>query len=150
MPEVITKAVPDYTQFGRATKLRLNPNYIEDLNWTIPEEFPLPSKELAPEVSVVQAHAPPPRIPSQSTLTMEGMSFKTKKQDTTWFWSITGKFAYISLYFVYYTTCNILQKKFINFRYDPLRDMIISTNLFHEYFSYFSRPRPCMVASRNW
>ena len=63
MPEVIAKAVPDYMQFGRATKLRLNPNYVEDLNWTIPEEFPLLPKELAPEVSVVQVHAPPPRIP---------------------------------------------------------------------------------------
>ena len=31
MPEVIANAVPDYTQFGRATKLRLNPNKVEDL-----------------------------------------------------------------------------------------------------------------------
>ena len=60
MPEVIAKAVPDYMQFGRATKPRLNPNYIEDLNWTIPKEFPLPSKEPAPEVSVVQVHTPLP------------------------------------------------------------------------------------------
>ena len=50
MPEVIAKAVPGYTEFGRETKLRLNPNYIEDINWTIPEGFPLLPKELAPEV----------------------------------------------------------------------------------------------------
>ena len=38
MPEVILNAVPDYSQFGRAAKLRLNPNHIEDLRWTIPTE----------------------------------------------------------------------------------------------------------------
>ena len=48
MPEVIAKAVPDYTQFGRASKPKLNPNYIEDLKWTIPEEFPKSPEELAP------------------------------------------------------------------------------------------------------
>ena len=31
MPEVILNAVPDYSQFGRAAKVRLNPNHIEDL-----------------------------------------------------------------------------------------------------------------------
>ena len=35
MPEVIVKNIPDYKQFGRATKLRLNPNNIEDLGWEI-------------------------------------------------------------------------------------------------------------------
>ena len=60
MTELIAKAVPDYTQFGRATKLRLNPNYIEDLKWTIPEKFPKLPKELAPEASVVQVLTPPP------------------------------------------------------------------------------------------
>ena len=38
MPEVILNAVPDYSQFGRAAKLRLNPNHIEYLGWTIPTE----------------------------------------------------------------------------------------------------------------
>ena len=38
MSEVILNAVPDYSQFGRAAKLRLNPNHIEDLGWTIPTE----------------------------------------------------------------------------------------------------------------
>ena len=74
MPEAIAKAVTDYAQFGRATKLRLNPSYIEDLKWTIPEEFPKLPKELAPEVSLVQVHAPPPRILSQDTITTEGNS----------------------------------------------------------------------------
>ena len=31
MPEVLVKNIPDYKQFGRAAKLRLNPNNIEDL-----------------------------------------------------------------------------------------------------------------------
>ena len=31
MLEVILNAVSDYIQFGRAAKLRLNPNHIEDL-----------------------------------------------------------------------------------------------------------------------
>ena len=38
MPEVITKAIPDYTAFGCAVKLQLNPNQVEDLQWTIPEK----------------------------------------------------------------------------------------------------------------
>ena len=36
MPEVILHAAPDYSQFGRAAKLMLNPNHIEDLGWIIP------------------------------------------------------------------------------------------------------------------
>ena len=61
VPEVIAKAVTDYTQFGRATKLRLNPNCIKDLKWTIPEEFLILPKEPDPEVSVIQVHTPLPR-----------------------------------------------------------------------------------------
>ena len=38
MPEVIGKSIPDYKQFGRAAKLRLNPNNIEDLGWEIPTQ----------------------------------------------------------------------------------------------------------------
>ena len=41
MPEVIANTIPDYTQFGRATKLRLNPNKVEDLQWTIPRDLQL-------------------------------------------------------------------------------------------------------------
>ena len=36
MLEVMTNAIPDYTAFGHAVKLRLN-NKVEDLQWTIPE-----------------------------------------------------------------------------------------------------------------
>ena len=50
MPEVIANAVPDYTQFGRASKLRLNPNKVEDLQWTIPGEFATPETQVS-EVS---------------------------------------------------------------------------------------------------
>ena len=38
MPEVITNAIPDYSAFGHAVKLWLNPNKVEDLQWTIPEK----------------------------------------------------------------------------------------------------------------
>ena len=38
MPEVITNTIPDYTTFGYAVKLWLNPNQVEDLQWTIPEK----------------------------------------------------------------------------------------------------------------
>ena len=40
MPEVMVKAIPDYKQFGRAAKLRVNPSHIEDLGWEIPEQLP--------------------------------------------------------------------------------------------------------------
>ena len=39
MPEVLVKNIPDYKQFDRATKLRLNPNNIEDLGWEIPTQI---------------------------------------------------------------------------------------------------------------
>ena len=77
MPEVIAKAVPDYTQFGRATKLRLNPSYVED--WTITEEFSKNSKEPAPELSVVQVHTPHARILSQDTSITECFDHKTRQ-----------------------------------------------------------------------
>ena len=38
MPEVIINAIPDYSAFGHAVKLWLNPNKVEDLQWTIPEK----------------------------------------------------------------------------------------------------------------
>ena len=33
MPEVLVKNIPNYKQFGRAAKLRLNSKNIEDLGW---------------------------------------------------------------------------------------------------------------------
>ena len=92
MAKVIAKAVPDYTQFGRATKLRLNPNYVEDLQWTIPKEFPKLPKEPDSEVSVLQLHTSDPSILSQITLTPECKYVLTKTQGKSWFWSITEKF----------------------------------------------------------
>ena len=38
MSEVITNAIPDYTIFGHAVKLQLNPNKVEDLQCTISEK----------------------------------------------------------------------------------------------------------------
>ena len=92
MPEVIAKAVPDYTQFGSATKLRLNPNYVEDLQWTIPKEFPKLPKELDSEVSVLQLHTPDPSVLSQTTPAPECEYVSTKTQGKSWFWSIPEKF----------------------------------------------------------
>ena len=39
MPEVLVKNIPDYKQFGRAAKLRLNSKNIEDVGWEIPTQF---------------------------------------------------------------------------------------------------------------
>ena len=58
MPEVIIKTIPDCKQFGRAAKLRLNPNKIEDLGWEIPEKFPTQSVYPDPEVSEVMELVP--------------------------------------------------------------------------------------------
>ena len=58
MPEIILNAVLDYSQFGRAAKLRLNPNHIEDLGWTVPTEHPNIKMELAEEVSLVSTTSP--------------------------------------------------------------------------------------------
>ena len=56
MPEVVVKNIPDYKQFGRAAKLRLNPNNIEDLGWEIPTQIQaqpmLPDTEVSKVLSV--------------------------------------------------------------------------------------------------
>ena len=39
MPEVLVKNIPDYKQFGRAAKLRLNPNNIEDWAGKFPHKY---------------------------------------------------------------------------------------------------------------
>ena len=58
MPEVIVKNISDYKQFGRAAKLRLNPNNIEDLGWEIPTQIQahpmLPDTEVSEVSSVPQ------------------------------------------------------------------------------------------------
>ena len=60
IPEVIVKSIPDYKQFGRAAKLRLNPNNIEDLGWKIPTQIqahPMLTDTEASEVSSVAPEA---------------------------------------------------------------------------------------------
>ena len=66
MPEIILNAVPDYSQFGRAAKLRLNPNHIVDLGWMIPTEHQNIKLEPAQEVSLVSTISP--NTNSQETL----------------------------------------------------------------------------------
>ena len=91
MPEVIANAVPDYTQFGRATKLRLNPNKVEDLQWTIPGEFTTPETQVS-EVSDSTVQENPSISQDTETQTTTGKSDRTIQLGTSWFWSITEKF----------------------------------------------------------
>ena len=89
MPEVIVKNIPDYKQFGRAAKLRLNPNNIEDLGWEIPTQIQahpmLPDTEVNEVSSVVQEPM------SQDATTSQGESFKTT-EPISWFQSMTDCF----------------------------------------------------------
>ena len=82
MPEVILNGVPDYSQFGRAAKLRLSPNYIEDLGWTIPKEHQNIEMEPAQEVCSVSTTSP--KMNGQETQT--GMSTQAQTPNTSWFW----------------------------------------------------------------
>ena len=75
MPEVLVKNIPDYKQFGRAAKLRLNSNNIEDLGWEIPTQIQAQPMLPDTEVSEVLSIAPEPM--GQDTTTSEGVSFKT-------------------------------------------------------------------------
>ena len=76
MPEVIANAVPDYSQFGRATKLRLNPNKVEDLQWTIPGEFTTPETQVS-EVSDNTVQENPPISQDTETQITTGKSDRT-------------------------------------------------------------------------
>ena len=89
MPEVIVKAIPDYKQFGRAAKLRLNPNNIEDLGWEIPTQFPAHPVSTDTEVSEVSEVVP--RAKSQDTTLSQGESFMTT-EPITWFQSLMDWF----------------------------------------------------------
>ena len=89
MPEVIVKNIPDYKQFGRATKLRLNPNNIEDLGWKIPTQIQADPMLTDTEVSEVSSVAQEPR--SQHAMTSQGKSFKTT-EPISWFQSMTDHF----------------------------------------------------------
>ena len=60
MPEVLVKNIPDYKQFGRAAKLRLSPNNIEDLGWEIPTQIQAQPMLPDTEVSEILSVAPEP------------------------------------------------------------------------------------------
>ena len=81
MPEVITNTIPDYTAFGHAVKLQLNPNKVEDLQWTIPEKVS--------NVQVDETSIEGETTPQQTSL---GDSNDPSEPVPTWFWSITEKF----------------------------------------------------------
>ena len=87
MNEVIVKAIPDYKQFGRAAKLRLNPSHIEDAGWEIPEQLPA----LCPETEVSEVMEVVPRAVSQDTTTTPGEPFMTT-EPISWFQSLTDQF----------------------------------------------------------
>ena len=89
MPEVLVKNVPDYKQFGRAAKLRLNPKNIEDLGWVIPMQIPSQPMLQDTEVSEVSNVALEPMF--QQATTLQGQSFKTT-EPSTWFQYITDHF----------------------------------------------------------
>ena len=88
MPEVILNAVPDYSQFGRGAKLRLNPNHIKDLGWTIPTEHQNIKIELTQEVSSISKISPK----TNSQETQRGMSTQAQTLNTSWFWMVTDMF----------------------------------------------------------
>ena len=91
MPEVIVKNIPDYTQFGRrAAKVRLNPNHIEDLKWTISEE--LPKLPVTTDHKVSELSEDAQTAMSQDIHNKTGQSFRTTQPDNSWFWSITERF----------------------------------------------------------
>ena len=91
MPEVIANAVPDYIQFGKTTKLRLNPNKVEDLQWTIPGKFATPETQVS-EVSASTVQENPPISQDTETQITTGKSDRTIQPGTSCFWSITEKF----------------------------------------------------------
>ena len=89
MPEVLVKNIPDYKQFGRAAKLRLNPKNIEDLGWEIPTQ--IQAQPMLPEAEVSEVSSVAPEPMSQNATTSQGESFKTK-EPSTWLQSMTDHF----------------------------------------------------------
>ena len=81
MLQVITNTIPDYSAFGHAVKLWLNPNKVEDLQWAIPEKVS--------NVQVDEASIEGETTPQQ---TSQGESNGPSEPVPTWFWSITEKF----------------------------------------------------------
>ena len=89
MPEVSVKNIPDYKQFGRAAKLKLNPNNIEDLGWEIPTQ--IQAQPVLPDTEVREVLSIAPEPMSQDATTSQGESFKTT-EPITWFQSMTDHF----------------------------------------------------------
>ena len=89
MPEVIVKNIPDYKQFGRAAKLRLNPNNIKDFGWEIPTQFQ--THPMLPDTEVSEVSSVAPGTKSQDTTISQGESFMTT-EPISWFQSITDQF----------------------------------------------------------
>ena len=89
MPDVIINNVPDYTKFGRPAKLRLDPKHVEDLEWTIPTQFPAQETDVS-EVSVDICQA---NLTDAHETKAEMTTGKSENIQTTpsWFWSITEK-----------------------------------------------------------
>ena len=89
MPDVLVKSIPDYKQFGRAAKLRLNPNNIEDLGREIPTQ--IQAQPILPDTEVSEVSSITPEPMSQDATTSQGESFKTT-EPSTWFQSMTNCF----------------------------------------------------------
>ena len=85
MPEVIVKNIPDYKQFGRAAKLRLNPNNIKDLGWEPPTQFQ--THPMLPDTEVSEVSSVAPGTKSQDATISQGESFMTT-EPISWFQSI--------------------------------------------------------------
>ena len=80
MPEVLVKNIPDYKQFGRAAKVRLNPNNIEDLGWETPTQ--IQAQPVLPDTEVSQVSSVALELTSQDATTSQGESFKTTEPST--------------------------------------------------------------------
>ena len=93
MLEVLVKDIPDYKQFGRAARLRLNPNNIEDLGCEIPTH--IQTQPMLPDTKVSEVSSVAPELMSQDTTTSQGESFKTTEPNT-WFQSMTDHFRSMS------------------------------------------------------
>ena len=89
MPEVLVRNIPDYKQFGRAAKLMLNPNNIEDLGWEIPTQ--IQAQPMLPDTKVSEVLSIAPEPMSQDATTSQSESFKTP-EPITWIQSITDHF----------------------------------------------------------
>ena len=85
-----TAPIPDATpRMARPAKLRLDPKHVEDLEWTIPTQFPAQETDVS-EVSVDIYQA---NLTDAHETKAEMTTGKSENIQTTpsWFWSITEK-----------------------------------------------------------